>query len=272
MNRSERDRLAAETEGVTLTYGSTTALKDVSLRVPRGVMGAIVGPNGAGKSTLLKVLLGLTDGHEGEARLLGQPSERSRHLVGYVPQRATVDWDFPANVLDVVMMGLYRRLGPLRRVGKAERERARRALAEVGMQRYEERHIGQLSGGQQQRVFLARALVQEAELYLLDEPFAGVDATSEATLVEVLRRLNAAGATILAVHHDLHTLATYFDWLALLNVELYGQGPLATTLTPELLEATYGGTIPILAGRRDGDGAERPPNGPRDGGVKPHVA
>src|SRR5690606_1763353 len=155
------------------------AIEDVSLAVPRGVMGAIVGPNGAGKSTLLKALLGLHDAHDGQARLLGQPVRRSRHQVGYVPQRSTVDWDFPANVLDVVLMGLYRSLGPLKRVGRNERAKARAALDEVGMGAFERRQIGQLSGGQQQRVFLARALVQQARLYLLDEPFAGVDAASE---------------------------------------------------------------------------------------------
>jgi len=238
---------AAETVGVSLRYGRALALDGVSLRVPRGAMGAVVGPNGAGKSTLLKVLLGLDDGHEGDAYLLGRPALQARHLVGYVPQRSTVDWDFPATALDVVTMGLYRQLGPFRRAGRAARERARAALAEVGMEAFEDRQIGQLSGGQQQRVFLARALVQEAELYLLDEPFAGVDAASEAALVEVLRRLNAQGATVVAVHHDLTTLASYFDWIALLNVRLFAQGPLAATLTPEALQAAYGGRLPLLA-------------------------
>lgn len=239
--------LALETREVSLSYSKQPALEGVSLRVPRGVLGAVVGPNGAGKSSLLKVLLGLDDGHEGEAFLLGEPALRARHRVGYVPQRSTVDWDFPANALDVVTMGLFRELGPLRRAGKQARARALAALAEVGLEEFAGRQIGQLSGGQQQRVFLARALVQRAELYLLDEPFAGVDAASEAALMSVLRRLNEAGSTVLAVHHDLNTLADYFDWLALLNVRLHAQGPLEEVFTVEPLQATYGGRLPLFA-------------------------
>lgn len=257
---------AAQTAGATVRYGAVAAIEGVDLRLPHGVMGAIVGPNGAGKSTLLKLLLGLHDKYEGEVSLLGRPVGQSRHLVGYVPQRSTVDWDFPANVLDVVQMGLYRELGPFRRVGEAGKRRARAALKEVGMAAFERRQIGQLSGGQQQRVFLARALVQEAELYLLDEPFAGVDASSEAALVQVLRRLNAAGATVLAVHHDLNTLEHYFDWLALLNVGLIAQGPLGVTLTSENLQATYGGRLPTLAA----SGPPSPPQAAPVSGAFPH--
>ena len=249
--------LAVETRGVSLSYSQNhndarqLALDDVTLRVPRGVLGAIVGPNGAGKSTLLKVVLGLDSGHRGAAYLLGHPSSEARHLVGYVPQRSTVDWDFPANALDVVTMGLFRELGPWRRAGRRARDRAMEALAEVGLEEFARRQIGQLSGGQQQRVFLARALVQKAELYLLDEPFAGVDAASEAALMRVLRNLNDAGSTVLAVHHDLNTLGSYFDWLALLNVKLHAQGPLSEVFTAEPLQATYGGRLPLfeLAGR-----------------------
>lgn len=239
--------LAAKTVNLSLSYGRNLVLDQVDLQVPVGVMGAIVGPNGAGKSTLLKAMLGLEASQEGQSYLLGQPSNKSRHLVGYVPQRSTVDWDFPANVLDVVLMGLYRKVGVFGRVGKRAHQEARAALEEVGMAEFERRQIGQLSGGQQQRVFLARALVQKADLYILDEPFAGVDAASEAALVSVLRHLNSAGATVLAVHHDLNTLPLYFDWLALLNVRLYGQGPLASTLTPEALQAAYGGRLPALS-------------------------
>ena len=238
--------LAVETRGVSVSYGRERALEDVSLRVPAGVLGAIVGPNGAGKSTLLKVLLGLDDGHDGEAFMLGQPALEARHRVGYVPQRSTVDWDFPANALDVVTMGLFRQLGPFRRAGRRARERAMAALDEVGLADLARRHIGQLSGGQQQRVFLARALVQDAELYLLDEPFAGVDAASEAALMAVLRRLNDAGSTVLAVHHDLNTLTSYFDWLALLNVQLHAQGPLTEVYAEGPLQAAYGGRLPVF--------------------------
>lgn len=235
------------TERLTVDYGEGPALRDVSLAVPGGVMGAVVGPNGAGKSTLLKSVLGLLTPRSGRALLLGDSPHRTRHRVGYVPQRSSVDWDFPADAQTVVTMGLYRGLGPFRRPGRRERERAMQALETVGMGHLAKRQIGRLSGGQQQRVFLARALVQEAELYLLDEPFAGVDAASEAALVEVLRRLNAQGATVVAVHHDLTTLASYFDWIALLNVRLFAQGPLAATLTPEALQAAYGGRLPLLA-------------------------
>lgn len=250
--------LAVETSEVSLRYGREPALDGVSLQVPRGVLGAIVGPNGAGKSTLLKVLLGLDDGHSGEAKLLGRAALEARHRVGYVPQRSSVDWDFPANALDVVTMGLFRQLGPFRRAGRAARERAMAALDEVGLADLARRQIGQLSGGQQQRVFLARALVQDAELYLLDEPFAGVDAASEAALMAVLRRLNEAGSTVLAVHHDLNTLTSYFDWLALLNVRLHAQGPLAEVYAPGPLQAAYGGRLPFFdtgAGRHRPDAA-----------------
>ncbi|MFA5551683.1 MAG: metal ABC transporter ATP-binding protein [Trueperaceae bacterium] len=251
------EELAARTVDASVRYGKVSAVEHVSLEVPVGVMGAIVGPNGAGKSTLLKLLLGLQDDYEGEVYLLGEDVARSRHRVAYVPQRSTVDWDFPADVLDVVLMGLYRELGPLRRVGRVEKARARAALAEVGMADFERRQIGQLSGGQQQRVFLARALVQQAELYLLDEPFAGVDAASELALVRVLKRLNAEGVTVLAVHHDLNTLEKYFDWLALLNVRLMAQGPLAATLTPEALQAAYGGRLPSMAEAPPAEGPNR---------------
>lgn len=250
------ESLAVETRGVSLSYRpQQPVLEDVSLRVPRGVLGAIVGPNGAGKSSLLKVLLGLVEARRGESYLLGRPAASARHLVGYVPQRSTVDWDFPANALDVVVMGLYRELGPLRRAGRRARERALAALEEVGLEDLADRQIGQLSGGQQQRVFLARALVQQAELYLLDEPFAGVDAASEAALMRVLRRLNEQGSTVLAVHHDLNTLRSYFDWLALLNVTLHAQGPLAEVFRAEPLQAAYGGRLPLFSLDDDRGGA-----------------
>lgn len=238
------------TRGLSVCYDSgTSAIENVDLTVPAGVMGAIVGPNGAGKSTLIKSALGLIEPDEGSVKLLGEAVEKTRHRVGYVPQRSAVDWDFPATALDVVTMGLYRRLGLFRRPGRAERQRALEALAEVGMELLARRHIGQLSGGQQQRVFLARALVQEAEFYLLDEPLAGVDAVSEAALVKVLRRLADEGRSVLAVHHDLSTLTDYFEWLALLNVELIAQGPLADVYTDENIQRAYGGRLPRLGGR-----------------------
>lgn len=236
---------ALVTRGLSVRYGGgTSAIEDVSLEVPAGVMGAIVGPNGAGKSTLIRAVLGLTEPDAGQVILFGEDARKTRHRVGYVPQRSTIDWDFPATALDVVVMGLYRRLGLFRRPGRAERQAALAALAAVGMDVLASRQIGQLSGGQQQRVFLARALVQDADLYLLDEPLAGVDAVSEAALVKVLRRLRDDGKSVVAVHHDLGTLADYFEWLALLNVRLIAQGPLDEVYTEENVERAYGGRLP----------------------------
>ncbi len=236
---------ALVTRGLSVRYGAgASAVEDVSLEVPAGVMGAIVGPNGAGKSTLIRAVLGLTEPDAGQVILFGEDARKTRHRVGYVPQRSTIDWDFPATALDVVVMGLYRRLGLFRRPGRVERQAALAALAAVGMDALASRQIGQLSGGQQQRVFLARALVQDADLYLLDEPLAGVDAVSEAALVKVLRRLRDDGKSVVAVHHDLGTLADYFEWLALLNVRLIAQGPLDEVYTEENIERAYGGRLP----------------------------
>ena len=237
-------RHAIETRGVTLAYGATMALDDVSLRVPVGAMAALVGPNGAGKSTLLKVVLGLLPAASGEVLLLGERITDARSRVGYVPQRSTVNWDFPADALDVVTMGLYRRLGLFRRPGARQYAAARDALDHVGMADLARRPIGNLSGGQQQRVFLARALVQDPDLYLLDEPLAGVDAASEAAIVAVLTRLNEGGKTVVAVHHDLNTLSRYFTWLALLNVRLMGQGPLQEVAASDAFERAYGAAPP----------------------------
>jgi manganese/zinc/iron transport system ATP- binding protein len=209
-------------------------------------MAAVVGPNGAGKSTLIKSVLGLVRPIAGHVRLFGQRYRDARRRVGYVPQRSSVDWDFPTTALDVVTMGLYGRLGWLRRPGRREREAAMAALAEVGMEDYADRQISQLSGGQQQRVFIARALVQDAELYFLDEPMAGVDATTERAIVAILRRLRDAGRTVVVVHHDLQTVRSYFDWLVLLNVRIVAQGPVASTYTAANLRRTYGGQIALL--------------------------
>ncbi|HET8985080.1 MAG TPA: metal ABC transporter ATP-binding protein [Trueperaceae bacterium] len=240
---SEPATCALETRGIDVAYGAVKALDNVSLAVPTGAMAALVGPNGAGKSTLLKVVLGLIKADAGQVTLLGGPVREGRKRVGYVPQRSTVNWDFPADALDVVTMGLYPRLGLFRRPGRSERGRARAALEQVGMADLAQRPIGQLSGGQQQRVFLARALVQEPELFMLDEPLAGVDAASEAAIVSVLKDLNANGKTVVAVHHDLNTLTDYFDWLALLNVRLVAQGPASDVLASDAFERTYGAVL-----------------------------
>ncbi|HET8984965.1 MAG TPA: metal ABC transporter ATP-binding protein [Trueperaceae bacterium] len=248
---------ALETRGIDVAYGAVKALDSVSLAVPTGAMAALVGPNGAGKSTLLKVVLGLIKADAGQVTLLGGPVREGRKRVGYVPQRSTVNWDFPADALDVVTMGLYPRLGLFRRPGRREHGQARAALDKVGMADLAQRPIGQLSGGQQQRVFLARALVQEPDLFMLDEPLAGVDAASEAAIVSVLKDLNAAGKTVVAVHHDLNTLTDYFDWLALLNVRLVAQGPTSSVLASDAFERTYGA---VLVRRAPASGADALPS------------
>jgi manganese/zinc/iron transport system ATP- binding protein len=237
---------ALHVEDLTVSYHGAPVLWDIDLDIPRGAMAAIVGPNGAGKSTLIKAVLGLVRPVAGHVRLFGLPYRSVRRRVGYVPQRSSVDWDFPVTALDVVTMGLYGRLGWLRRPGRRERDAAMAALAEVGMEDYAGRQISQLSGGQQQRVFIARALVQDADLYLLDEPMAGVDATTERMIVAILHRLRDRGRTVVVVHHDLQTVRTYFDWLVLLNVRIIAQGPVAATYSAENLRRTYGGRIALL--------------------------
>jgi manganese/zinc/iron transport system ATP- binding protein len=239
-------------EDLTVAYRQEPVLWDVDLDVPEGTLMAIVGPNGAGKSTLIKTILGLIQPAAGRVLIYGRPYQEQRRFVAYVPQRGSVDWDFPTNALDVVMMGRYGRLGWLKRPGRAEREMAQAALAQVGMEAYADRQISQLSGGQQQRVFLARALVQEAQIYLMDEPFQGVDATTERAIVTVLQQLRSDGRTVVAVHHDLETVPEYFDRVLLLNVRAIASGPVSEIFTPQNLRHTYGGRMALLA--RNGEG------------------
>jgi manganese/zinc/iron transport system ATP- binding protein len=257
--------LALHVEDLTVSYHGAPVLWDIDLDVPRAVMAAIVGPNGAGKSTLIKAVLGLVRPIAGHVRMFGHRYRDVRRRVGYVPQRSTVDWDFPTTALDVVTMGLYGRLGWLRRPGRRERAAALDALARVGLQDFADRQISQLSGGQQQRVFIARALVQDADLYLLDEPMAGVDATTERAIVAILRGLRDAGKTVIVVHHDLQTVRSYFDWLVLLNVRIVAQGPVAEAYTADNLRRTYGGQIALLAAEdaRPHDPAPPSPTDPR---------
>lgn len=235
--------LALEINDLTVAYHSKPVLWDVDVRVPEGVLMAIVGPNGAGKSTLIKACLDLIPRAAGEVKIYGQSYHQARHLVGYVPQRGSVDWDFPTSVLDVVMMGLYGRLGWFKRPRKTEREQALEALNQVGMADFADRQISQLSGGQQQRTFLARALVQEAQLYFMDEPFAAVDAVTEKAIVTLLQALRAKQKTVVVVHHDLQTVTDYFDWVTLLNVEVISNGPIETAYTEPLLRQAYGGRV-----------------------------
>jgi manganese/zinc/iron transport system ATP- binding protein len=234
---------AFEIEDMTVAYNSKPALWDVDLAVPEGVLMAIVGPNGAGKSTLIKAALDLIPRAAGEARFFGKNYAQARQRVGYVPQRGSVDWDFPTTVLDVVMMGMYGNLGWIKRPGRTQRTAALRAIEQVGLSAFAERQISQLSGGQQQRTFLARALVQDADIYFMDEPFAAVDAVTERAIVELLRDLRERGKTVIVVHHDLQTVPEYFDWVTLLNVEKIASGPVAEVFTEDNLRLAYGGRI-----------------------------
>ncbi len=231
---------------LTVAYHRKPVLWDIDLDIPEGKLVGIVGPNGAGKSTLIKACLDLIPKASGEVGVYGRPYRDQRHLVGYVPQRESVDWDFPISVLDLVAMGTYRRLGWFRRVGKAQREAAAAALEKVGIAHLASRQISQLSGGQQQRAFLARALAQDARVYFMDEPFAAVDAATEEAIVAILKDLNDAGKTCLVVHHDLSTVPNYFDWLVLLNMRVVAAGPTGDVFTKENLEKTYGGRLSLL--------------------------
>src|SRR6056297_464370 len=229
--------------GLTVSYGEKPAIFSVDMTVEPGAMTAIIGPNGAGKSTLLKAALGVVKPLTGTVTCWGAPLGKMRAGIAYMPQRASVDWDFPTRVIDVVIMGMQRELGLLGRVRTKHLERAMSCLSRVGMEGFADRQIGQLSGGQQQRVFLARALAQEADLYLLDEPFAGVDAATEKAIIAVLKDLKASGCTVIAVHHDLATVPEYFDHAFLINTTAIASGPVSEAFTAETLNRAYGGRL-----------------------------
>jgi manganese/zinc/iron transport system ATP- binding protein len=229
--------------GLTVSYGGKPAVFSVDMTVAAGQMTAIIGPNGAGKSTLLKAALGILTPLAGQVTVFGKPVAQARERIAYVPQRASVDWDFPARVIDVVLMGLYPKLGLLGRMRGEHRRIAEDCLARVGMEDFATRQIGQLSGGQQQRVFLARALAQDADLYLLDEPFAGVDAATEKAIITVLKSLRDAGKTVVAVHHDLSTVSEYFDRAFLINTRRIAEGPVREAFTLDNLQEAYGGRL-----------------------------
>lgn len=231
---------ACKVQHLTVAYGEHCVLKDISVDIPRGVICAVVGPNGAGKTTFIKAVLGLVD------RIAGT-IELATESVSYVPQRRTIDWDFPVSVLDVVLMGRYKALGWFKRPTEQDRQLALNALRQVKLFEYADRPIGQLSGGERQRIFLARSLVQDADIYIMDEPFVGVDAVTEQTIVEVLKALRAQGKTIIIVHHDLQTMQEYFDWLVLLNVQLVAAGPMHTVFTKKNIEQAYGALPKFLA-------------------------
>lgn len=227
-------------EDLTVAYRQEPVLWDIDVEFVEGALTAIVGPNGAGKSTLLKTILGLLTPAAGRISIYGKRFKEQRQLLAYVPQRGSVDWDFPTNALDVVMMGRYGHLGWFRRASDSVQKLAMEALQKVDMVDFAHRQISQLSGGQQQRVFLARALIQDAQIYLMDEPFQGVDATTEKAIVEVLRTLRARDKTVVCVHHDLETVPEYFDQVLLLNVRAVASGPVAEVFTAENLGKTYG--------------------------------
>ena len=247
---------AIEVTDLTIAYKDKPVLWDVDMDVPSGILMAIIGPNGAGKTTMIKSILGLIKPAAGQVLVYGKPFGEQRHLVGYVPQRGSVDWDFPTSVLDVVMMGRYGALGWLKRPGISERAAALDALYKVGMKSFAERQISQLSGGQQQRVFLARALVQDAQLYFMDEPFQGVDATTERAIVTLLQELRSAGKTVVVVHHDLQTVPEYFDWVTMLNVRRIASGPVSDVFTEQNLRQTYGGKVAFLSEKNGKNGSQ----------------
>ncbi len=235
-----------ELDNVTVAYHKKPVLQDISLQVPEGKLIGIIGPNGAGKSTLIKTILGLVPRASGDISIYGKDYQDQRTRIGYVPQRGSVDWDFPTSALDVVLMGRYGRIGLLKRPKKADVEMAKAALTKVGMLDYAKRQISQLSGGQQQRVFLARALCQNADIYFMDEPFAGVDAATERAIMTLLAELKEKGKTVLVVHHDLQTAEDYFDWILLLHLRKIAFGPAENVFTIENLQKTYGGRLTFL--------------------------
>ncbi|MDD2983458.1 MAG: metal ABC transporter ATP-binding protein [Crocinitomicaceae bacterium] len=236
----KEERIAIQVDDLTVAYNYKPVLWDIDLKIPEGVMMAIVGPNGAGKSTLIKAMLDIVKPIAGNVQVFGKPYHKQRKLVAYVPQKGSVDWDFPTTAIDVVLMGTYGTLGWIKRPGLKEKKAALEALEKVDMLSFKDRQISQLSGGQQQRVFLARALVQNASIYIMDEPFQGVDATTEIAIVNILKELRKDGKTLVVVHHDLQTVPEYFDWVTFLNVEKIATGPIKDIFNDDNLTKTYG--------------------------------
>ena len=235
-----------EVHDLTVSYDQQPVLWNVDLSLPAGQLIGILGPNGAGKSTLIKSIMGLIPPTSGYIKIFNKPLQEVRTRISYVPQRESVDWNFPASVLDVVVMGTYGKLGLFRRPGKKEIQIAEDALEQVGMTAFTKRQISELSGGQQQRVFIARALAQQADLYLMDEPFAGVDMATEAAIFQLLQDMARTGKTVLVVHHDIHSAMNFFEWVIMLNLHLVASGPKDQVMTEELLRKTYGGKLNLL--------------------------
>ena len=255
-NAKSENPVPLEIHDLTVAYHKRPVLWGVDVEVPAGQLVGVIGPNGAGKSTLIKAAMGLLPVSSVWVKVFGRPVKDNLRRVGYVPQRESVDWDFPVSVMDVVLMGRYGHLGLFKRPRKEDREVARECLEKVKMLPYADRQISNLSGGQQQRVFLARALAQESDLYFMDEPFAGVDAATEAAIVTILQELKDQGKTLLVVHHDLPTAKTYFDSLLLLNMRVVAFGPTEEVFNYDLLQSTYGGRLTILSEVADAVGAK----------------
>ena len=240
-------RLPIEIHDLTVSYQKRPVLYGVDLEIEEGSLVGILGPNGAGKSTLIKTVMDMIKPNGGYVKIFGKSPREGIKRIGYIPQRESIDWDFPVTVFDVVLMGRYGHHGWLGRIGKEDRRKASECLEQVNMLPYSDRPIGNLSGGQQQRVFLARALAQESAVYLMDEPFAGVDAVTEKAIVSILQGMKDEGKTLVVVHHDLSSAKEYFDQLLLLNMRKVAFGPATEVYTHELLQKTYGGKLTVLS-------------------------
>lgn len=240
------DKTSIDVHNITVSYSGAPVLWDVDFELPQGILAGIIGPNGSGKTTLLKTIMGIVKPVSGNVRVFQSDIDKVRNRIAYVPQRETVDWQFPISVMEVVLMGRYAGKALFKRTTKADKEIAREALESVGMLSFKDRQISELSGGQQQRVFIARALAQKADLYFMDEPFAGVDMATEKTILEVLLNLKEQGKTVLLVHHDLRTVREYFDYTILLNTRLVASGKTSDVLTEEKLNEAYGARLTLL--------------------------
>jgi manganese/zinc/iron transport system ATP- binding protein len=243
----KEENIVLELHNLTVSYNNKPAIWNIDFSVPEGRLVGIIGPNGSGKTTMLKAIMGLIEPASGYVKLFDKSLDEVRQRISYVPQRGTVDWDFPATVFDVVLMGRYKPKNLFRRTKRQDKEIALECLRKVQLEKFRNRQISQLSGGQQQRVFIARALVQEADLYIMDEPFAGVDAATENAIITLLKEMKQQNKTVIVVHHDLQTATNYFDWLILMNTRLIAAGALQDVFTQEKLDQTYGVKLNILA-------------------------
>lgn len=241
------NNISIETHNLTVSYDRRPVLWNIDFQLPSSSIIGIIGPNGSGKTTLLKAIMGLVKTNSGYVKIFDQELNDVRSRISYVPQRESVDWDFPASVMDVVLMGRYRKNNLMKRLSKQDKDLAAEALEKVNMLEYSNRQISQLSGGQQQRVFIARSLAQGADLYILDEPFVGVDAATEEAIMTLFKEMKAQGKTVVVVHHDLQTAKLYFDWMVLLNTRLVACGPKEEIFNEELLQEAYGGKLNVLS-------------------------